>query len=189
MGERHARRRAVPEWLWRCITETKNLDYRHLRERDALRMRAPLVGASQFRTAYSPLGERVFERLRIPRRDRIRDRAGVIVAFQKRERAFARTESAVQMNPSSVARSIECGRRLPAPIKRRALISQVGERHERCGCGAHIHLDTLRTSAARAPKVGRRGRIRGEDSGGSLAGAKTGCDNRIVSDNLQRVLI
>ena len=102
--------------LWRCVAEAKNLDYRHLRERDTLRMRAPLVGATQFRTAYSALGERIFKRLRIPRRDRIRDRAGVIVAFQKCEGAFARTESAVQMNPSPVARSIEGSRRLPAPV-------------------------------------------------------------------------
>ena len=167
--------------LGRRVAEAKNLDHRHLRERDALRMRAPLVGAAELRTAYAAVGERIFECLRIPRRDRIRDRAGVIVAFQKRERAFARTESAVQMNPSSVARPIERGRGLSAPIKRRALISQVCKRHERRGCGAHVHLDTLRTAAARAPQVGGRGRIRGEHRSGSLAGAKTGCDNRIVS--------
>jgi hypothetical protein len=93
------------------------------------------------------------------------------------------------MNPSHVTRSIECGRRLPSPIKRRPLISQICERHERRGCGAHVDLDTLRTAAARTPKVGRRGRIRGKDSSGGLAGAKTGCDNRIVTDYLERVLI
>jgi len=177
------------ERLWLCVAEAKNLDYRHLRERDALRMRAPLVAASQLRTAYSPLGERIFKRLRIPRRDGIRDRAGVIVALQKRERPFARTEPSVQMNPSSVTSSIESGRGLRAAVERSALTSLIEERHERCGCGAHVHLDTLRTPAARAPKVGRRGRIRGEDSSGSLAGAKTGCDNGIVSDYLERVLI
>ncbi len=95
--------------LGRRVAEAKNLDDGHLRERDALRMRAPFVGATEFRTAYSALGERIFERLRIPRRDRVRDRAGIIVAFQKCERAFARTESAVQMNPSPVARAIESG--------------------------------------------------------------------------------
>ena len=75
--------------LWISIAEAKNFDRRHLRERDTLRMRAPFVGATQFCTAYAAVGERIFERLRIPRRDRIRDRAGVVVAFQKRERAFA----------------------------------------------------------------------------------------------------
>ena len=90
--------------LWRRVAEAKNLDDRHLCERDALRTRAPLVGAAELCAADSPLGERIFKRLRIPRRYRIRDRAGVIVAFQKRERAFARTESAVQMDPSPVAR-------------------------------------------------------------------------------------
>ena len=99
--------------FWRCITEPKNLDQRHLRERDALGMDAPLVGAAQFRAAYTALCERIFERLRIPRRDRLRNRATVIVAIQKREGAFARTESAVQMNPSPVARSIKRGRGLP----------------------------------------------------------------------------
>ena len=73
--------------LGRRIAEANDLDHRHLRERDALWMRAPFVGAAQFRTTHSPRGERIFERLRIPRRDRICDRAGVIVAFQKRERA------------------------------------------------------------------------------------------------------
>ncbi len=92
--------------LWRCITEPKNLDQRHLRERDALRMDAPLVGAAQFRAAYTALGERILKRLRIPRRDGLCNRACIIVAIQKREGAFTRTESAVQMNPSVVARSI-----------------------------------------------------------------------------------
>jgi hypothetical protein len=53
----------------------------------------------------------------------------------------------------------------------------------------HVDLDTLRTTAARAPQVGGRGSIRREDSGSSLTGAKAGCDNRIVSDYLERVLI
>ena len=175
--------------LGRRVAEAKYFHHRHLRERDALRMRAPFVAAAQLRTAYAALGERIFQRWRIPRRDGVRDRAGVIVAFQKRERPFARTESSVQMDPSSVTRSIESGRGLGAAVERRALTSLVKERHERCGSGAHVHLDTLRTAAARAPQVGGRGRICGEDSGGSLAGAKAGCDNRIVSDDLERVLI
>lgn len=75
--------------LGRCVVYAKNLDDGHLRERDALRMRAPFVGAAELCAAYAAPGELIFKRLRIPRRDRIRDRAGVIVAFQKCERAFA----------------------------------------------------------------------------------------------------
>src|SRR5208337_3884466 len=94
------------------VAEGKYLDHRHSRECDPLRMNAPLVGAAKLRSAYAALGERILERLSVPRRDGIRDRVGVIVAFQKRERAFARTESAMQMNPSPVARPIERGRGL-----------------------------------------------------------------------------
>ena len=152
-------------------------------------MHAPLVGAAQLRAAYSARGERVFERLRVPRRHRLRDRAGVVVALQKRQRAVARTESAVQMDPSPVARSIESRGEHATTIKRRALIAQVQERHER-GCrGALVHFDALRTAAARAPQVGGGGGIRGEDCGSSFAGAKGSCDDRVVSDDLQRVLV
>src|SRR5277367_1339889 len=135
------------ERLWRCVAEAKNLDHRHLCERDALRMRAPLVGAAQLRAAYAALRERILERLRIPRRDRVRNRSGIIVAFQKRQGAFPRAEPAVQMDPSIVARSVERGRGLAASIERRALIAQVCERHERRRGGAYVHFDTLRTPA------------------------------------------
>jgi hypothetical protein len=90
-------------------------------------MGAPLVGAAQFRAAYTALCERILKRLRIPRRDGIRNRATVIVVIQKREGAFARTESSVQMNPSPVARSIERSRGLPPPVERWILIPQVRE--------------------------------------------------------------
>ena len=93
------------------------------------------------------------------------------------------------MNPSPVARPIESGRRIPAKIERRALISQVCKRHERrCG-GAHVNLDTLRTAAARAPQVGGGGRIRGENGGSRLSGAKASRDYRIASLDVKRVLI
>ena len=152
-------------------------------------MEAPLVGAAQFRAAHTTLGERILKRLRIPRRDRFRNRATVIVAIQKRESAFARTESAVQMNPSPVARSIESSRGLAAPVERRILIPRVHEREQRCRGGVHVHLDMLRTSAARAPQVGRCNRIGGKCCGCSLAGTKAGCDYRIAPCDLQRVLI
>jgi hypothetical protein len=93
------------------------------------------------------------------------------------------------MNPSPVARAVKRGRGLSAPIERRILIPQVRERDERRRRGAHIHLNTLRTSAARAPQVGRCDRIGGNYCGGSLAGTKAGCDYRIASADLQRVLI
>jgi hypothetical protein len=124
---------------------------------------APFVGAAEFRAAYAPLGQRVFERLRVPRRHRLRDRFGVVIAIQKGERAFARTESAVQMDPSPIARSIESGRGQAAPIDRRALIAKVQKRHERGGRRAHVHFDMLRTPASRAPQVGGSGRIRGDN--------------------------
>jgi len=152
-------------------------------------MSAPLVGASELSTAYAALGERIFKRLGIPGCDGIRDRDGVIIASQKRKRAFARTESAVQMNPSPVARSIERGRRLPAPLKRRDLIPQECERHERRGRGAHVHVDALRAAAACAPQIGGSGRIRGENRGCCLTGAKWSCDYRIASGDVKLVLI
>ena len=93
------------------------------------------------------------------------------------------------MDPSPVTRSIEGGGRVTASIKRRALISQVCERHERRGRRAHIDLDTLRTAAARTPEVGGRSSIRGEDRGRSLAGAKARRDNRIASNDLKFVPI
>src|ERR1700722_483664 len=151
-------------------------------------MGAPLVGAAHFRAAYTAIGERIFKRLRIPRRDGLRNRATVIVAIQKREGAFARTESAVQMNPSPVARPIESSRRLPAPVERCILIPQVRERDERRRGGANVHLDILRTSAARAPQVGRCDRIGGNYCGCGLAGTKAGCDYRVASADFQRVL-
>jgi len=93
------------------------------------------------------------------------------------------------MDPSPIARSIESGRCLPAPIERRIWIPQVRERDERRRGSAHIHLDMLRTSAACAPQVGRCDRIRGKYCGGSLAGTKSGCDYWIASADLQFVLI
>ena len=121
--------------------------------------------------------------------DGLRDRAGVVIAIQKCERAFARTESAMQMDPSPVACSIESGRCQAGAIERRALIAQVQERDERRGRSAHVHFDTLRTAAARAPQVGGCGCIRREHCGGSFAGAKGSCDDGVVSDDLERVLI
>ncbi len=158
-----------------------NLDHRYLRERDPLRMRAPFVGTAQLRAAYAALRERIFKRLRIPQCDRLRDRHRVIVALQKREGAFARTESAVQMNPSPVARSIKRGRRLRAPVERGARRSLVEERHERRRRRAHIHLDTLRPPAPRAPQIGRRDRIRSEHTGRRLARPKPSRDYRIAA--------
>jgi hypothetical protein len=152
-------------------------------------MNAPFVGAAKLRTAYPACGERIFKCLCVPPCHGIRDRAGVVIAVQKREGAVARTESAVQMNPSAVARSIERGRSQPAPIQRSALISQVCERYERRCCGADVHLDPLRTAAARAPQVRGRSRIRAEHGGGSLACAKSSCDYGIASCDLQRVLM
>jgi hypothetical protein len=147
-------------------------------------MNAPLVGTAQPCSAYAAFGESIFKGLSIPGCDCLRDRGGVIAAFQKRKRAFARTESPVQMNPSPIAGSIERGRGLRASLKRAALISQVRKRHERCGRGAHVHLDALRTAAARAPQVGGGCRIGGEHGGSRLTGTKSSCDDWIMSGDV-----
>src|SRR5271168_375409 len=171
------------------VADAKHFDHSDSPERDPLRMNAPLVGTAQPCSAYAAFGECIFKGLSIPGCDCLRDGDGVIAAFQKRKRAFARTESAVQMNPTPIARSIERCRGLRASLKRAALISQVRKRDERCGRGAHVHLDALRTAAVRAPQVSGGHRIGGEDSRCCFTGTKSSRDDRITSGDLSRVSI
>jgi len=109
------------------VAKPKNLDDRNARQCDPLRMRTPVVAAAQHRTAHPALRERIFKRLRIPRRDRLSDLRRVVAAFQQCKRALARAEAAMQMNPAAIARAIERGCGLRAPIERRRLAPLVGE--------------------------------------------------------------
>ena len=181
------RSRRARERLGIGVADSQHLDERRARERDALRMRAPFLGAAQARAAEAAFGERVLERLRVPGRDRGGDRVASVGAGEQRERSFVQSrEAAVQVDPA-VARAVK--RRAGAGVawKRGTRGAQQQERQQRRGSRARVDLDALRRTSARAPEVCRDGGLRAEHRGSRLADAKARREDRVGARHLQRV--